>query len=82
MTPGEIYLANFPFGGSAGMKLRPVLLLTGPIGDVPEILVVYISSVLPLRPFVKPPFLSPLGTLDFHPNLADTSRDLPGSFRL
>lgn len=29
------------------MKLRPVLLLTGPIGPVPEVLVAYISSVLP-----------------------------------
>ena len=47
MNPGEIFLANFPFGGSAGMKLRPVLLLTGAIGSVPEILVAYISSVIP-----------------------------------
>lgn len=47
MNPDEIYLANFPFGGSAGMKLRPVLLLTGPVGDVPEVLVAYISSVIP-----------------------------------
>ena len=29
------------------MKLRPVLLLTGPIGSVPEVLVAYISSVMP-----------------------------------
>jgi mRNA-degrading endonuclease toxin of MazEF toxin-antitoxin module len=29
------------------MKLRPVLLLTGPIGSVPEVLVAYISSVTP-----------------------------------
>jgi mRNA interferase MazF len=43
----EIYLASFPFGGSAGMKLRPVLLLTGPLGSVPEVLVAYISSVIP-----------------------------------
>ena len=47
MSPDEVYLARFPFGGSAGMKLRPVLLMTGPLGDVPEILVAYISSVLP-----------------------------------
>ena len=47
MNPGEIFLANFPFGGSAGMKLRPVLLLTGAIGSVPEVLVAYISSVIP-----------------------------------
>ena len=47
MCPEEIYLASFPFGGSAGMKLRPVLLLTGPVGSVPETLVAYISSVIP-----------------------------------
>jgi len=39
MCPDEIHLASFPFGGSAGMKLRPVLLLTGPVGNVPETLV-------------------------------------------
>ena len=47
MNPDEIYLANFPFGGSAEMKLRPVLLLTAPVGSVPEVLVAYISSVMP-----------------------------------
>ncbi len=47
MNPDEVYLASFPFGGSAGMKLRPVLLLTAPVGSVPEVLVAYISSVLP-----------------------------------
>jgi hypothetical protein len=29
------------------MKIRPVLLLTGPVGAVPEVLVAYISSVIP-----------------------------------
>ncbi len=29
------------------MKLRPVLLLTGPVGAVPKVLVAYISSVIP-----------------------------------
>jgi len=47
MRAGEIYLANFPFGDLPGMKLRPVLLLTGTLGSVPEILVAYISSVVP-----------------------------------
>ncbi len=37
MVPGEIYLALFPYGGLPGMKLRPVLLLTGPIGTIPEV---------------------------------------------
>ena len=45
MRPGEVYLARFPFGDVPGMKLRPVLLLTGSIGSVPEVLVAYISSI-------------------------------------
>src|SRR5258708_33373274 len=49
MRPGEIYLAQFPFGDTPGMKLRPVLLLTGTLGSVPEILVAYISSVTPAQ---------------------------------
>ena len=51
MRPGEIYLAQFPFGDVPGMKLRPVLLLTGAIGSIPEILVAYISSVIPTALF-------------------------------
>jgi hypothetical protein len=47
MRPDDIYLASFPFGDAPGMKLRPVLLLTGPLGSVPEVLVAYISSVIP-----------------------------------
>ncbi len=47
MNPDEVYLASFPFGGNAGMNLRPVMLLTAAIGDVPEVLVAYISSVIP-----------------------------------
>ena len=47
MQPGEIYLTHFPFGGGPGMKLRPVLVLTPPVGTVPEVLVAYVSSVLP-----------------------------------
>lgn len=31
------------------MKLRPVLLLTGSLGPVPEVLVAYISSVIPTQ---------------------------------
>ena len=49
MRPGEIYLAQFPFGDVPGMKLRPVFLLTGPLGSVPEVLVAYISSVIPAQ---------------------------------
>ena len=44
MNRDEIHLASFPFGGSAAVKLRPVLLLTGPVGSVPEVLAVTTSS--------------------------------------
>jgi mRNA interferase MazF len=47
IQPDEIYLASFPFGDIPGMKLRPVLTLTGPVGHIPEVLVAYISSVIP-----------------------------------
>jgi hypothetical protein len=47
MRQGEIYLGQFPFGDVPGMKLRPVLLLTGSVGAIPEVLVAYISSVIP-----------------------------------
>jgi|SRR5260370_6692034 len=49
MQPGDIYLAQFPFGDVPGMKLRPVLLLTGALGSIPEVLVAYISSVVPAQ---------------------------------
>src|ERR1700716_1918048 len=49
MHPGEIFLAQFPFGDVPGMKLRPVLLLTDPLGSTPEVLVAYVSSVIPAQ---------------------------------
>src|SRR5690242_13282164 len=59
MRPGDIYLAQFPFGDVPGMKLRPVLLLTGALGSVPEVLVAYISSVIPTQPLPSDLILDP-----------------------
>ena len=59
MRPGEIYLAQFPFGDVAGMKLRPVLLLTGTVGPIPEVLVAYISSVVPAQLLASDLLLDP-----------------------
>ncbi len=59
MLRGEIYLAKFPFGDTPGMKLRPVPLLTGPLGPVPEVLVAYISSVIPSQPLPSDLVLDP-----------------------
>lgn len=47
MTPGEICLGKFPLGGTPGVKPRPVLVLAGPLGPVPEFVAAYISSVIP-----------------------------------
>ena len=55
----EVYLASFPFGDTAGMKLRPVLSLTGPLGHIPEVLVAYISSVIPGSPLPSDILLDP-----------------------
>lgn len=49
MDTGDIFLAFFPYGDISARKLRPVLLLTPAIGPVPEVIVGYISSVVPAR---------------------------------
>ena len=77
MRPGEIYLAKFPFGDAPGMKLRPVLLLTGPMGVAPEILVAYISSVTP--PHLLPSDLLLDPTI---PQFRSTNLKKPSTLRL
>jgi mRNA interferase MazF len=77
MHPGEIYLAKFPFGDVPGMKLRPVLLLTRPLGTVPEVLVAYISSVIPTRPLASDLLLDPTG-----PGFGLTNLKTPPALRL
>jgi hypothetical protein len=41
------------------MKLRPVLLLTGTLGSIPEVLVAYISSLVPTEPLPSDILLDP-----------------------
>jgi mRNA interferase MazF len=59
MRPGSVFLARFPFGDVPQMKLRPVLLLTGPLGSAPEILVACISSVVPPEPLPSDVVIDP-----------------------
>ena len=59
MQRGDIYLASFPFGDTAIRKLRPVLLLTGTVGAGTEVLVAYVSSVVPGTPFSTDIILDP-----------------------
>jgi hypothetical protein len=47
MKPGDLYLGQFPFGDTPGMKLRPVLVLSAVTGPSAEVLVSYVSSVIP-----------------------------------
>lgn len=56
---GEIFLAMFPFGDVPGMKLRPVLALTERVGQHPEVLVAYISSVVPAMMLASDILLDP-----------------------
>ena len=73
MQRGEIYLASFPFGDAPGMKLRPVLLLTEPIGLAGEVLVAYISSVLPSSLLASDIVLDPKASDHQTTNLKTTS---------
>ena len=47
MQRGDLFLASFPFGDVVDAKVRPVLLLTGRVGIGTEVLVAYMSSVVP-----------------------------------
>jgi mRNA interferase MazF len=60
MQRGDIYLASFPFGDTAAIKLRPVLLLTDRVGTGTEIIVAYISSVVPAKLLVSDILLNPM----------------------
>ncbi len=77
MQRGEIYLASFPFGDVPGMKLRPVLLLTAPIGANGEVLVAYISSVVPSFLFASDILLDPI-----QPDHQSTNLKVPSVLRL
>jgi len=77
MRPGEIFLAHFPFGDVPGMKLRPVLLLTGSVGSIPEVLVAYISSVIPTNTLPSDLFVDPS-----MPEFRSTHLKVPSTLRL
>lgn len=53
MQRGDIFLADFPFGDRPGMKLRPVLGLSEHVGTGTEVIVAYISSVVPSSLFAS-----------------------------
>ena len=59
------------------MKIRPVLLLTDPLGAVPEILAAYISSVVPSRPLPSDLVLDPS-----KPELHPTNLKVSSALRL
>jgi mRNA interferase MazF len=77
MGPGNVVLARFPFGGTVGAKLRPVLLLTGTLGTVPEFLVSYITSVIPADRLPSDILLDPA-----QPQYASTKLKAPSLLRL
>jgi mRNA interferase MazF len=77
MPRAELYLASFPFGDAPGMKLRPVLLLTEPVGLIPEVVAAYISSVIPTEPLPSDLLLDPAT-----PDFPSTNLKTPSVMRL
>lgn len=73
MQHGEFYLADFPFGDAPGMKLRPVVVLAGPIGPSAEVLVAYVSSVIPASPLPTDIHIDPANSLHASTGLKSTS---------
>jgi mRNA interferase MazF len=47
MRVGTIVLARFPFTDLTGAKRRPALILATPDSDFPDVILVFISSVIP-----------------------------------
>jgi hypothetical protein len=69
MKPGEICLGAFPFGDAPGMKVRPVFVLSPVTGPAAEVLVAYISSVIPDQLLATDVMLDPLTDPDRETNL-------------
>ena len=85
MKPSEIYLGRFPFGDVAGMKLRPVLVLSEVVGPASEVLVAYVSSVLPEvtlpTDIVLDPRLPRDGCINWRPSIKPASCVISAAFR-
>jgi mRNA interferase MazF len=77
MKPGEIWDAFFPFGGSVGRKRRPVLILTGGLGPVPEVIVGYITGAAVTPALATDVVLDPM-----LPRFAATGLKMPSTLRL
>lgn len=69
MKPGDIFLGQFPFGDAPGTKLRPVLILSAVTGSAAEVLVAYISSVIPSDHLATDMLLDPTADGDQDTNL-------------
>jgi mRNA interferase MazF len=73
MKPGEICLGAFPFGDAPGMKVRPVLVLSSVTGLSAEVLVAYISSVIPDELLATDVTIDPMTDPDRETNLKTRS---------
>src|SRR6516165_8460879 len=73
MLRSEVYLAKFPLAGTVGVKTRPVLLLTGAVGSVPEYLTAYITSAMPSLLLPSDLVLDPAAPLSAGTNLKAVS---------
>ena len=64
MKPGDIFLGSFPFGDAPGIKVRPVLILSPVTGPAAEVLVAYVSSVIPEHLLPTDIEIDPLSDVD------------------
>jgi mRNA interferase MazF len=60
MNKGDICLGFFPFVDTGSRKLRPVLVLTDPIGYGDDYIVAYISSAVPRKLLATDVLLDPM----------------------
>ena len=64
---------RFRTGDSATTKLRPVLILAGPVGSAADMLVAYISPVMPTDPLSTDLVIDPTEAEHQNTNLKTTS---------
>ncbi|MBI5816129.1 MAG: type II toxin-antitoxin system PemK/MazF family toxin [Nitrospinae bacterium] len=77
MTKGKVVLVPFPFDDLSTLKVRPVVLLTDPIGEHKHIIAAFITS----RPMPEP-LPSDIVIGEKHPDFAITGLKVPSTMRL
>ena len=73
MKPGDFCLCRFPFADRDGSKKRPALILSPLVGPAREVVVAYVSTVLPASLLPTDILISPTDPDHASTGLADPS---------